>query len=208
MHCSMASLLAVLASSALALPTATTNHLTRRQANVAAVISNIDAWQTDIANVNTFLDNAAAGLVAPGTVDFVSGAQAVIGDQNGGPPGTASDEPTRLAALTALLAPGDGNAHAASTDLGNVFGGVLTNLAVIVDSDNDVATVQTAVNNINNLRCNEVLPDISELWNGVVLDNPGAPLPPPQTVGPAGCPNPPVAQLPFSGPGSASESSI
>ena len=178
-----ASVVGLLVSSALALPT-----VTKRQSNPGAVISNIDAWQTDIANVNSFLDQAAAGLLASGTFDFATAASNVIGDQNGGPPGTASDEPTRLMALTALLNPGDGNANAASADLMAKFGGVLTNLATIVSSGNDPTTVQTAVDNINVLRCNTVLPDISELWNGVVTDNPGSPLPPPITTGPAVCP--------------------
>jgi hypothetical protein len=189
-----ASVVAVLlVSSTLALPAAT-----KRQSDaVSSVISNIDAWQTDIANVNNFLDQAAAGLLSPGSVDFATAASNVIGDQNGGPPGTASDEPTRLMALTALLASADGNALAASQDLAAQFGGVLTNLQSIVDSGNDIGTVQTAVNNINNLRCFTVLPDISELWFGVVTDNPGAPLPPPVTTGPAVCPVITTATLPF-----------
>ena len=200
---STAAAIVLLASAAFAAPTATKTHtITRRQAPdiiaIQGVISAIDAWQTDIANVNNFLNNAAAGLADPGSVDFVSGAQAVIGNGAGlGPAGTASDEPTQLGVLKSLLAPGDGNGQAAADDLGNIFGGVLTNLQTIIDSNNDVGTVQTAVNNINDLRCNQVLPDISELWNGVVTDNPGAPLPPPTAVGPAVCPQPTVAQLPI-----------
>ena len=198
MKSTIAASIALLASSALALPTKTVMVKRDNSTAISAVISNIDAWQTDIANVNTFLDNSAAGLAAPGTVDFVSGAQAVIGNGAGqGPPGTASDEPTRLGNLQALLAPGDGNGAAAASDLGNIFGGVLTNLQTIIDSGNDVDTVQTAVDAINSLRCNQVLPDISELWNGVVNDNPGAPLPPPTAVGPAVCPQPTTAQLPI-----------
>lgn len=201
MKTTVAASIALLASTALAVPARSTRYAGYKRDNstaISAVISNIDGWQDDIANVNSFLDNAAAGLAAPGTVDFVSGAQAVIGNGAGqGPPGSASDEPTRLSNLQALLAPGDGNAQAAATDLGAIFGGVLTNLQNIINSGNDVSTVQTAVDAINNLRCNQVLPDISELWNGVVTDNPGAPLPPPTAVGPAVCPQPTIAQLPI-----------
>jgi len=188
-----ASMVGLLASSAVALPTVT------KRDNVADVVSNIDAWQTDIANVNTFLDQAASELANTGsTFDFASQAQNIIGNGAGqGPPGTASDEPTRLMALTALLDPADGNAMAASTELGNIFGGVLGNLTNIIMSNNDPSTVQTAVNAINDLRCNHVLPDISELWNGVVTDNPGAPLPPPVTTGPMVCPVITTATLPF-----------
>ena len=178
-----ASAVALLISSALALPATT-----KRQSDaVASVISNIDGWQTDIANVNIFLDQAADALLTPGSLDFASAASNIIGDQNGGPTGTASDEPTRLMALTALLDSEDGNGLAASNDLIAKFGGVLTNLQSIADSGNDVPTVQAAVDAINDLRCNTVLPDISELWNGVVNDNPGAPLPPPVTTGPDVC---------------------
>jgi hypothetical protein len=201
-------LLAALAATTIAIPTTTTNSVTKHQSNVDAVIANIDAWQNDISAVYTFLDIAAAGIARPGTVDFASQANLVLGDPNSGTPNTASDEPTRLNDLTAFLALGDANARAASADLGNIFPGVLGNLSIIVNSGNDVATVQGAVNAINLLRCNEVLPDISELWNGVVLDTPGAPLPPPTAVGPAVCPSPTVAKLPTSGLGSPNVSSI
>ena len=68
-------------------------------------MSNIAIWHADIAEVNVFLDDGAAGIAAPGNVDFVTQTMSVIGKCAArGQLSTASDEPTRLMNLQALLA--------------------------------------------------------------------------------------------------------
>jgi hypothetical protein len=85
----------------------------------------------------------------------------------------------------------------AISDLQNVFGlDVLNNLQTIIDNSGDLDTVNTAANNINNIRCCNVLPDVDILWSdaaetfgGPVLISPNTPLlaPRPSTCAAVDC---------------------
>lgn len=138
--------LALLFATALAAPSRT---LTRRQAlspGAATTNDNIQGWQDDIANVNGFLNTAAAGTESGQELATV--ASLLLVDI----PGAAADEPNRLMALTGLINPDDTTAEDAAKDLMNIFGGVLGNLTTIVDNAGDLAVINSAVEQINCLR--------------------------------------------------------
>ncbi|KAK6415859.1 hypothetical protein LTR81_010616 [Elasticomyces elasticus] len=134
----------------------------------AATNDNIQGWQDDIANVNGFLNVAAAGTESAPQLEQTAA------DLLLALPGAATDEPNRLMALAGLVSSADTTAMAAVSDLMTIFGGVLGNLTTIVNAGEDMAVITGAVNLINDLRCNFVLPDIDQVFAGAVANNPGA----------------------------------
>ncbi|KAJ5758376.1 hypothetical protein N7520_005532 [Penicillium odoratum] len=116
------------------------------------VIGNITAWLGDIDCVNLFLERAAAGLSTDNLRD-----EAVIAWT------CAEDEPTRLNDLKEL--PGLSKAgRDAATTLGEVFPAVPGNLTDIIAHPGDKREVKKDLENINTLRCTQVLPNIDVLW--------------------------------------------
>ncbi|KAK5737656.1 hypothetical protein LTR17_006518 [Elasticomyces elasticus] len=134
----------------------------------AATNDNIQGWQDDIANVNGFLNVAAAGTESALQLEQTA-ADLLLAQ-----PGAATDEPNRLMALAGLVSSADTTAMAAVSDLMVIFGGVLSNLTTIVNAGEDMTVITGAVNLINDLRCNFVLPDIDQVFAGAVANNPGA----------------------------------
>ncbi|KAK5715276.1 hypothetical protein LTR17_016877 [Elasticomyces elasticus] len=134
----------------------------------AATNDNIQGWQDDIANVNGFLNVAAAGTQSAAQLEQTA-ADLLLAQ-----PGAATDEPNRLMALAGLVSSADTTAMAAVSDLMVIFGGVLSNLTTIVNAGDDMTVITGAVNLINDLRCNFVLPDIDQVFAGAVANNPGA----------------------------------
>ncbi|KAK5728308.1 hypothetical protein LTR15_001443 [Elasticomyces elasticus] len=134
----------------------------------AATNDNIQGWQDDIANVNGFLNVAAAGAESAPQLEQTAA------DLLLALPGAATDEPNRLMALAGLVSSADTTAMAAVSDLMTIFGGVLGNLTTIVNAGEDMTVITGAVNLINDLRCNFVLPDIDQVFAGAVANNPGA----------------------------------
>ncbi|KAK4539374.1 hypothetical protein LTR36_011004 [Oleoguttula mirabilis] len=154
----------------------------RLSPGAATTNDNIQGWLDNIANVNGFLNTAAAGtLTGPA---LANSASLLLQDI----PGAAADEPNRLMALSGLISPADTTAVSASEDLMTIFGGVLGNLTTIVDNSGDAAVISSAVDQINCLRCNFVLPDIDQVFAGAVANNAGATSA--TTVGPLVCPIP------------------
>lgn len=137
---------ALLATSALAAPSRPISARQGLSAGASAVNDNIDGWQADIANVNGFLNTAASGVLS-GT-QLAQSASELLVDQ----PGTAADEPNRLMALAGLINTADATAEAAVSNLMEIFPGVLGNLTTIVDNPGDIATINSAVEQINCLR--------------------------------------------------------
>ncbi|KAK7986958.1 hypothetical protein PG996_006434 [Apiospora saccharicola] len=137
------------ASAVLAAPT---SHLTSRQAvcNPNQLPSETEAtgairdWLADVNTVNAFLDNAprASSSQAAQALQF------------------AKKEPNNLKVLARVCGVSDAYTRAVQ-DLGQVFGGVLTNLQAIVD---DEAAAPRAAATINRIRCCNVLPDLDVLW--------------------------------------------
>ncbi|KAK4549996.1 hypothetical protein LTR36_002963 [Oleoguttula mirabilis] len=196
MRSTTAAALALLASSALALPTTTSNQpVTKRQSsNAAAVSSNIAAWQVDIENVNGFLDNAQnaintnTGYNYPQEASFSLG---TVGKSCPGPNGCASDGETRFANLKALLPSNDTHGQAAAAQLDISIPGVIGNLTAITQaSPTDIPSIQAAINSLNDLRCNVVLPAIAQLWYQATIDTEdtaGTPSSIPAVSGPSAC---------------------
>jgi hypothetical protein len=142
--------------SALALPTTVT-----RQVDCSAdpgpqgVIDAINAWRSDVVFVNNFL-NTQTHLRGS---DLANAAQATFNK--------AIDEPTQLDILSKVCANG---AEDAINLLKEVFGNVPNSLQTIIDNPNDDATIHTAVNTINNVRCLNVLPSLDKLWSQTASD--------------------------------------
>ncbi|KAK5120405.1 hypothetical protein LTR85_006344 [Meristemomyces frigidus] len=188
--------LALLAASALALPTTTSiQQVTKRQSSsAAAVSSNIAAWQVDIENVNGFLDNAQnaintnTGYNYPQEASFSLG---TVGKACPGPNGCASDGETRFANLKALLPANDTHGQAAVAQLDISIPGVIGNLTAITQaSATDITTIQAAINSINDLRCDQVLPAVAQLWYQATIDTEttaGTPASIPAVSGPSAC---------------------
>ncbi|KAK5694562.1 hypothetical protein LTR97_009152 [Elasticomyces elasticus] len=112
----------------------------------AATNDNIQGWQDDIANVNGFLNVAAAGTESAPQLEQTAA------DLLLALPGAATDEPNRLMALAGLVSSADTTAMAAVSDLMTIFGGVLGNLTTIVNAGEDMTVITGAVNLINDLR--------------------------------------------------------
>ncbi|KAK8121616.1 hypothetical protein PG984_010286 [Apiospora sp. TS-2023a] len=110
----------------------------------AETMGAIRDWLADVNTVNAFLDNASRA----------SSSQAAQAQQ------FAKKEPNNLKVLTRVCGVSDAYTRAVQ-DLGQVFGGVLTNLQAIVD---DEAAAPRAAVTINRIRCCNVLPDLDVLW--------------------------------------------
>lgn len=124
------------------------------------VKASILQWNDDVNNVNSFLNQVAAGTLTPHDPDtLLTATKAAFV--------SASDEPCQLTTLgnNAGTVGVDPAFACAQTDLGNVFGPhVLDNLNKICNDPGNVDTVTAAVQDINNFRCCNVLPDASILW--------------------------------------------
>ncbi|KAK7913853.1 hypothetical protein PG985_011556 [Apiospora marii] len=101
-------------------------------------------WLANVNMVNAFLDNASRS----------SSSQAAQALQ------FAKKVPSHLKVLTRVCGVSDAYTRAVQ-DLGQVFGGVLTNLQAIAD---DGAAAPKAAGTINRIRCCNVLPDLDVLW--------------------------------------------
>ncbi|ORY57781.1 uncharacterized protein BCR38DRAFT_413695 [Pseudomassariella vexata] len=103
-------------------------------------------WLQDVNTVNTFLVNAGHNSADP-----AAQAQEVIT--------FANNEPKDLMVLAGICGATDEYTDAVN-DLMAIFGQVLVNLQSIIDGND----LQTAVNNINQVRCCNVLPDLDAIW--------------------------------------------
>ncbi|KAF8851030.1 hypothetical protein BDZ45DRAFT_164092 [Acephala macrosclerotiorum] len=130
------------------------------------VVTTINSWDVSVNGVNDFL-NTAEGLTNP---DLTNAENTALG--------LANLEPGFLSVLQGT--PGLSAAgQQAATTLGQVFGAVPQNLQDLLDASE---SVQTAVDNINSVRCAQILGNIGQLWvesaAAVGADTPGFPLGP------------------------------
>lgn len=129
----------------------------------AQVQASILQWNNDVNNVNNFLNDVAAGTIGSFAPDELS--QATSDALT-----AASDEPCQLMTLDNFGQQAgietSGSAYSCAVgDLNTVFKlHVLDNLQKIIDDPSDAATVSSAVLDVNNFRCCNVLPDASILW--------------------------------------------
>ncbi|KAK8064395.1 hypothetical protein PG994_007033 [Apiospora phragmitis] len=115
-----------------------------RQPSAEEATGAIRDWLADVNTVNAFVDNAAQA----------SSSQAAHALQ------FAKKEPNDLKVLSRICGVSDAYTRAVQ-DLGQVFGGVLTNLQSVVD-DRSAAT--RAATTINRIRCCNALPVLDVLW--------------------------------------------
>lgn len=129
--------------------------------SVKQVRASIKQWNMDVDTVNTFLDDASDLISANKPEALVSAAKFALQ--------SAQDEPCQLMTLASNPdLTGIPAFKCAVQDLMDVFmPGVLEQLNIIIDNPGEVAVVKTAVDEINSVRCCNVLPDASILW----LDN-------------------------------------
>ena len=131
--------------------------------NQAQVEASINSWNNDVNVVNNFLN----------TVGGINGTDALVSATMGALT-NAQDEPCQLMTLASQPDFSDGPAAftCAVQDLMNVFEvHVLDNLMNIIANPGDAAAVQSAVDDINQFRCCNVLPDASILWLDSADDN-------------------------------------
>ncbi|KAF7198634.1 hypothetical protein HII31_00373 [Pseudocercospora fuligena] len=121
--------------------------------NQQQIIDSINQWNSDVNNVNNFL-NTAHTLSGS---DLSSAANnALI---------SASDEPCQLGTLSSISDIGGDAFTCAVNDLKNIFGThVLDNLNKILSNVDDTSAVTDAINDINLFRCCNVLPDADILF--------------------------------------------
>ncbi|SMR48866.1 unnamed protein product [Zymoseptoria tritici ST99CH_1E4] len=124
------------------------------------VASSINQWNADVDAVNTFLNTALTlpvselGAAAQNAFNF------------------AQDEPCQLMTLASVPAIGTAAFTCAVSDLTNIFKPrVLDNLQSIINKPTDTAAVHAAVNDINLIRCCNVLPDATILWTDTAEDS-------------------------------------
>lgn len=119
--------------------------------------ASINQWHSDVSTVNNFL-NTAASITDPDTLKNTT--ETVMK--------SAADEPCQLSTLLAnsdFLPTPPADVNCAGMDLMKVFGPhVLDNLQAIIDSPSETSVVTMAINDINNFRCCNVLPDVDVLW--------------------------------------------
>ncbi|KAK7999313.1 hypothetical protein PG990_011913 [Apiospora arundinis] len=115
-----------------------------KQPSAAEATGAIRDWLADVNTVNAFVDNAAraSSSAAAHALQF------------------AKNEPNDLKVLSRICGVTDAYTRAVQ-DLGQVFGGVLTNLQAIVDNP---AAAPKAAATINRIRCCNVLKDLDVLW--------------------------------------------
>ncbi|OCK75038.1 hypothetical protein K432DRAFT_386446 [Lepidopterella palustris CBS 459.81] len=121
------------------------------------VLASIESWRTDVITVNSFL-NIATTLDAG---DLQSHAMMTLA--------FAKDEPVQLGILSSISGLAD-DALGAINNLQEVFGNVLTSLQNIIDNPTDASAVSTQLEQINNVRCCNVLPDLDILWQSAADD--------------------------------------
>ena len=117
----------------------------------------IDNWRTDVMNVNTFVDEAAS-LTPP---DLQSAAQTALS--------FANDEPVELGVLSNITELPD-NALNAIQLLMEVFGNVPSSIQNIINDPSDPSDVNTQLQQINGVRCCDVLPALDILWQAAADD--------------------------------------
>lgn len=125
------------------------------------VENSINQWNDDVNTVNDFLNNAANVISQNDPDALVSAAQTALA--------SAQDEPCQLMTLASQPDFSDGpNAfECAVMDLMNVFEvHVLSNLNAIIANPTDTTGVQSAVDDINEFRCCNVLGDASTCFDG------------------------------------------
>jgi hypothetical protein len=172
---------ATIATSLLALTLAVSarpspSRLTRRQDTcLLDTVSNPDStdvenainqWASDVSTVNEYLNVIAAGGLSDPT-DLLAATQAVLL--------SAQDEPCQFQTLKNNPDAQGSNVvpkfACAISDLDSVFGPhVLDNLNMIISDPSDTTTVANAVQDINNFRCCNVLPDVDTLFLDSAVD--------------------------------------
>ena len=128
--------------------------------NTTAIQLSIGSWNTDVFNVNNFLNqaaNPATGLLNNPT-DLAAQATSALAN--------AMDEPCQLMTLGSISTLQDVPAFTCAVkDLMNVFMiHVINNLQNIIKTPTDTAAVTSAIDDINSFRCCNVLGDASILW--------------------------------------------
>ncbi|KAK4629222.1 hypothetical protein CLAFUW4_07638 [Fulvia fulva] len=125
------------------------------------VASSIIQWNSDVNNVNAFLNSVASQQQQPGGVtDFASLSSATQTALT-----IASDEPCQLATLSTGSPLNDAKFACAVADLNDVFKAhVLDQLVIVRDNAGDQDVRDQAVQEINNFRCCNVLPSASTMW--------------------------------------------
>ena len=129
--------------------------------DVSQISNSITQWNADVNAVNSFLNTA---LSLP-TGSLAAAAQNALN--------MAQDEPCQLKTLASVTdVQGVPAFDCAVTDLGNIFQTrVLDNLQTIISFPTDTTKVHNAVNDINLIRCCNVLPDASILWTDTAEDS-------------------------------------
>lgn len=122
------------------------------------VAASINQWFSDVTTVNSFLNDVASGAQGLGTSIQQRASSVFV---------SAADEPCQLKTLSSISdLQGVTDAFTcAVSDLEDVFElHVLDNLQNIINNPNSTSVVTAAVQDINNFRCCNVLPDASILW--------------------------------------------
>lgn len=135
-------------------------------AECESVVNTINDWDTSVNQVNDFLNNGE-GLQNP---DLTTAEQNALD--------FANKEPGFLNTLMNI--PNlDAAGQAAANTLGQVFPAVPSNLQSLLDAQE---SVQQGVDNINTVRCAQILGNISQLWISAAAaagaDTPGGALGP------------------------------
>lgn len=128
------------------------------------VIASINQWLTDVTTVNAFL-NTVSNVVDDASALVTATENVAV---------FAADEPCQLMTLNSTAAFNGASAGftCAINDLVNVFQAhVLDNLAIIEGNPGNLQSVHNAVDDINNFRCCNVLPDVDIVWQESADEN-------------------------------------
>ena len=117
----------------------------------------ITSWRNDVVNVNSFLDSATS--LSP--TDLKSAAQTCLS--------FANDEPNELDILSNISGLAD-DANSAIKLLFEVFGNVPGSLQNIINNPSDPGNVQVQLQQINGVRCCNVLPALDIIWQACADD--------------------------------------
>lgn len=133
--------------------------------NTTQVQARILQWNNDVDNVNNSLNQATALISANNPGNLMAAAEAALH--------TAQDEPCQLMTLNSIPGVGTQAFQCAVSDLMGIFTSqVLDNLMTIINDPSNTNSVQSAVNDINNARCCNDLPDAGIIWQDAA-DNDG-----------------------------------
>lgn len=116
--------------------------------------------ETDVINVNTFLDTAHANLANPTLLEGLA-----TGALN-----NAQDEPTELGILACIPALSDDAETAIASAAAGFGDNVLAPLMDITANGADTARVLADILQINRFRCCTLLPDLDVLWLAAAED--------------------------------------